>query len=290
MTRLVVTADDFGLSVPVNEAVEEAATRGILTAASLMVGAPAARDAVERARRLPRLGVGLHLALIDAAPVLPPSQIPDLVGPDGRLSRTPFRTGAAIFLRADVRRQAEAELRAQFEAFRRTGLALDHVNGHHHFHIHPSVFALVLRVARDYGVRAVRVPDEPPLHAWRAVGEGLRRRLTAWLLVGRPTGMMKRRLKAAGIGFNDKIFGMGDSGHMTPERVLRLIEALPDGACEIYFHPATGSWSGPDAPPADYRGAEELEALIDPEVARAIARRNIRLVPFAALAETRPDA
>ena len=96
MTRLVVTADDFGLSVPVNEAVEEAATRGILTAASLMVGAPAARDAVERARRLPRLGVGLHLALIDASPVLPPSQIPALVGPDGRLSRAPFRTGAKI--------------------------------------------------------------------------------------------------------------------------------------------------------------------------------------------------
>ena len=189
-----------------------------------------------------------------------------------------------------MRRQAEAELRAQFEAFRRTGLALDHVNGHHHFHIHPSVFALVLRVAREYGVRAVRVPDEPPLRTWRAVGEGLRRRLTAWLLVGTRTGAMKRQLKAAGIGFNDRIFGLGDSGHMTRDRVLRLVEALPEGACEIYFHPAGGSWAGPGAPPAEERGAEELQARVDPEVARAIERRNIRLVPFAALAEAPPDA
>jgi hopanoid biosynthesis associated protein HpnK len=285
VTRLVVTADDFGLSVPVNEAVEEAANRGILTAASLMVGAPAVRDAVERARRLPRLGVGLHLALIDAAPVLPPSEIPDLVGQDGTLSRTPFRTGAAIFLRASVRRQAEAEVRAQFEAFRRTGLVLDHVNGHHHFHMHPSIFALIVRIAGEYGVRGVRVPHEPPLRAWRAVGEGLPRRIAAWLLHRPRTGPMKRRLEAAGVTFNDMVFGLGDSGHMTRERVLRLIEALPEGACEMYFHPAAKPSSGRGAPPTDYGGVEELEALVDPEVARAVARRNIQLVPFAGLAQ-----
>ena len=97
MKRLIVTADDFGLSNPVNEAVELAHTRGILTAASLMVTAPAAADAVTRARRLPELGVGLHLVFVDGIPALPPTQIPDLVGKDGRFHRDPTRFGVRLF-------------------------------------------------------------------------------------------------------------------------------------------------------------------------------------------------
>ena len=138
LKRLVVTADDFGLSLPVNDAVEQAHTHGILTATSLMTGAPACDDAVERARRLPRLGVGLHLTLVDGRPVLPCDQIPGLVGPDGRFSTDPVKFGTALFFSSELRRQAEAEVTAQFDKFRRTGLVMDHVNGHQHFHMHPS--------------------------------------------------------------------------------------------------------------------------------------------------------
>src|SRR5271170_3251034 len=93
LKKLIVTADDFGLALSVNEAVEEGHCRGILTAASLMVTGEAAADAVARARRLPRLGVGLHLVLVDGTPVLPPEQIPELVGPDGKFSTDIFSAG-----------------------------------------------------------------------------------------------------------------------------------------------------------------------------------------------------
>ena len=147
MKRLVVTADDFGLSLPVNDAVEQAHTHGILTATSLMTGAPACDDAVERARRLPQLGVGLHLTLVDGRPVLPCDQMPGLVGPDGRFSTDPVKFGTALFFSAELRRQAEAEVTAQFEKFRRTGLVMDHVNGHQHFHMHPVVSRIIAKLA-----------------------------------------------------------------------------------------------------------------------------------------------
>jgi predicted glycoside hydrolase/deacetylase ChbG (UPF0249 family) len=108
----------------VNEAVERAHCEGVLSAASLMIGAPAAEDAVERARSLPSLGVGLHLTLIDGRPVLPPDKIPGLVGPDGRFFSNPFRIGLALYVSSELRRQADAEINAQFERFLRTGLRL----------------------------------------------------------------------------------------------------------------------------------------------------------------------
>ena len=126
-----------------------------------MVGAPAAGGAVELARRLPRLAVGLHLALVDAEPILPASAEPDLGDGHGRFRANMARTGAAMFLLPHVRRQMLAEIRAQFEAFRATGLRLDHVNAHKHFHLHPSILSAILAMAAEFGVKDVRVPLEP---------------------------------------------------------------------------------------------------------------------------------
>ncbi len=166
--RLIVTADDFGASLEVNEAVERAHRSGILTSASLMVGAAAAEDAISRARRLPSLAVGLHLALVRARPVLPASDLPALVGPDGRFPDGLVGSGFRFFFRPSSRVQLEREIRAQFEAFRRTGLELDHVDAHNHMHVHPTVLEIVLRVGREHGLAAVRVPREPFLPSWRA--------------------------------------------------------------------------------------------------------------------------
>ncbi|HEY3918360.1 MAG TPA: hopanoid biosynthesis-associated protein HpnK [Stellaceae bacterium] len=274
MKRLIVTADDFGLTIPVNEAVEEGHRHGILTAASLMVRGEAAADAVARANRLPKLGIGLHLVLVDGVPALPPEQIPDLVGGDGRFSTNVLAQGVRIFCLPSARRQLAAEMRAQLEAFRATGLALDHVNAHHHFHLHPTIQQELLRLAPEFGIRAVRLPLEPP----RASG-----RRFAWLgglLEARHARRLKRRLDAAGIRRNDWIFGLADSGAMTPARVRRYLEQLPDGVSEIYFHPAT---QRPSVWPESYRCRDEYEALIDPEAVAVIARRGIDMIPFAAL-------
>ncbi|MBV8473575.1 MAG: ChbG/HpnK family deacetylase, partial [Hyphomicrobiales bacterium] len=139
MKRLVVNADDFGLAPEVNEAVERAHRRGVLSAASLMVAAPAASDAVMRARRMPTLSVGLHLVLVEGDPATPAAEIPALVNASGRLRADLVTYGSAIAFSAAARRQIQREIRAQFEAFRATGLPLDHVNTHQHYHLHPWV-------------------------------------------------------------------------------------------------------------------------------------------------------
>src|SRR4029077_13318102 len=158
LKQVVVTADDFGLALEVNEAVEAAHRGGVLTAASLMVGAPAAEDAIARARRLPRLRVGLHLVLVEGRPVLPLQRLPDLVDASGRFRSDMVRLGFDIFARPAVRRQVAAEIEAQFEAYRATGLALDHVNAHKHFHLHPTIAALVIAIGARYGFCGFRVP------------------------------------------------------------------------------------------------------------------------------------
>lgn len=281
MKRLIITADDFGLTPSLNEAVEEAHRRGVLTAASLMVAGAAAEDAVARARCLPKLGVGLHLVLVDGTPVLPPAQVPELVGPDGRFSTDIFGAGIRIFCRPAARRQAAAEIRAQLEAFRRTGLALDHVNAHHHFHLHPSVQRELLRLAPEFGIQAMRVPMEPPTAARRAGG-----RRFGWLSAGLMEALhaitLRRRLDAAGIRHNDWVFGLADSGAMGKARMRRYLEALPDGVSELYVHPAR---ERPSEYPAHYDSRGEFEALIDPGIAEIIARRGIRAMSFAGLSD-----
>jgi hopanoid biosynthesis associated protein HpnK len=149
---LIITGDDFGLSLQVNEAIEEAPLRGVLTYASLMMGAKAASDAVNRAGRLPSLRVGLHVVLVDGRPALPPEAIPDLVDRRGEFSSNLLKASLDFFLRHQTRQQMEAEIRAQFREFGNTGLRLDHVNAHHHMHLHPTVGRLILKVGLEHGV------------------------------------------------------------------------------------------------------------------------------------------
>ena len=162
MQRVVFSADDFGLSESVNEAVERAYRDGALNAASLMVAGPAAADAVRRAQALPGLRVGLHLVVIEGQAVLPPAEIPDLVDASGWFPSDQVRLGVRYFFRPLVRRQLAAEIRAQFAAFAATGLTLDHANAHKHMHLHPTVGRLMLQIGAGFGLHSVRIPAEPP--------------------------------------------------------------------------------------------------------------------------------
>ncbi len=265
MTVLVVTADDFGAATEVNEAVEMAHRRGILTAASLMVAAPAAADAVERARRLPRLGVGLHLVLVDGRPLLPTARVPELVGPDGRFVgdlHLAFRLATS----GRTRRQCRAEIDAQFAAFTATGLPFDHVNAHRHFHVHPVVAGMVLDAAARHGVRALRAPVE----TGRPRGSGwLAAPFAAWL---------RRRARARGMLTPDRVVGLADSGRMTVDRLVAALQALGDGLSEVYLHPAysddfPGHGDG-------YRHRDEFAALVSERSRETVAAFGIRLTSF----------
>lgn len=161
LKKLIVTADDFGISEQVNDAVESAHINGILTTASLMVGEPFANDAVQRAKKMPDLGIGLHIALSRARPLSPLSAIPDLIDKDGVLRSNLIGAGFRFFFLPQIRTQLETEITAQFEAFIKTNLPLDHVNAHNHLHLHPTVLSLILKIGKQHGMKSIRLPIDP---------------------------------------------------------------------------------------------------------------------------------
>ena len=275
MKQLIVTADDFGAAVEVNEAVEEAARKGVLRAASLMVAAPGCADAVTRAKRTAELHVGLHMVLVEGRPLSPARELPDLVTSEGFFRTDMARMGADIFFRPAVRRQLAREIEAQFKAFAKTGLPLDHVNTHKHYHLHPTIAGLILRIGRRFGLSASRAPIEP--RAILAAVDPTAAPPPAY--VTEPWARMVRaRYRGAGIAMADQVFGLAWSGAMTPTRVAGLIHRLPQGLSELYTHPATtGGFEG--AAPG-YRYAEELQALLSTETAEAVRESGARLGAF----------
>jgi len=232
-----------------------------------MVAAPAAADAVARARRLPNLRVGLHLVVADGAPVLPPGEVPALVDADGRFSNNLLQAGWRYGMSRAARAQLAHEIRAQFAAFAATGLALDHANAHRHMHLHPVVGRLLVAIGKDFGLPAVRVPAEPA-DVLRQAGAGAAAR--AFAALHAPLAWwLRRQVRAAGLAANDHLLGLAWTGGMTEARLLRLVAALPAGVSELYSHPATG----------DCR-SNELAALLSPAVRRAIDRADVALVGY----------
>ena len=266
MKQVIFTADDFGLCAEVNEAVERAHTGGVLSAASLMVAAPAALDAVMRARRLPNLKVGLHLTLVDGKALSPPHEIPTLVDAHGMFSTDLVAAGMRWFFSPTARRDLRKEIRAQFEAFRGTGLTLDHVNAHNHMHLHPTVLGMIIDLAEEFGVTALRLPAEPPQPG-----------LALWL------ALMRRRLRGAGLAYNDVLVGLKDSGHITEARVLSALDRLQDGVSEFYFHPATAATPALEANAPGYDRLGELHALTSRPVAHRLKALGLTPVGFADL-------
>ncbi len=265
--RLIITADDFGLHASVNQAVERAHRDGVLSATSLMVAAPAAADAVARARALPSLRVGLHLVLADGQACLPRERIPALVDAQGRFGSNMARDGVRFFFLPWVRRQLAAEIHAQFAAFAATGLPLDHVNTHKHFHLHPTVLSLILSIGKPFGLRAVRLPSDAGAPAL----------LKPWL------ALLKRQLAAAGVVHNDYMIGIAQSGKFDEAALLNALRTLPPGNGEIYLHPALISGAEIGASMPEYRHADEFAALISPRVRAEVERLGVKLGGFADL-------
>jgi hopanoid biosynthesis associated protein HpnK len=243
-----------------------------LSAASLMVGAPAAADAVARARTLPNLRVGLHIVLTDGAPLSDRREIPGLIDRTGRFRNDLLLYGARLTFDPSVRRQMATEIAGQFEAYRSTGLPLDHVNGHRHFQLHPAIAAALMKIGRQYGMRALRVPVEPwPTVA--AIDPGTQRRLGR--IVAPWAARLRRRVRGAGLAVADAVFGLAWSGAMTKHRVAALLRRLPGGVVEIYLHPATTDTFAGAAP--GYRYADEFAALCDADCIAAARQSGYAL-------------
>jgi hopanoid biosynthesis associated protein HpnK len=230
---VIFSADDFGLTLAVNEAVEIAHTQGVLTQASLMIAAPAVADAIARAKKLPNLNTGLHLVLIDGDSLLGHEKLPHITTPDGRFRNNQTAAGIRYFFSPAARRELALEIEAQFAAYAATGLALHHADAHKHMHLHPTVGRLMIAIGRRFGLTRIRIPAEPPA-VLKTCGETISfsdHALYAW------TRLL--HAQAGPLATTDHVFGLKWTGHMTESRIRTLLQNLPPGTAEIYFHPAT---------------------------------------------------
>lgn len=280
MNALIVTGDDFGLDTVVNEGITRAHSGGILSAASLMVNGRGFSDAVERAKATPTLRVGLHLVLVEGISTLPHSDIPAITDTSGAFGTSVFRTGTKYFFSRSAREQIRREVRAQFEKFRSTGLRLDHVNGHNHFHIHPAVLDAVIEVASDYGKPAIRIPLEPLKKSLLAAPGHLTEKILSALIIT-PWGVrMSQKLLRHGIPTADEVFGVYESGRVTESYLEGVISRLGRGVTEIYTHPSAGRCPEIEKHMPDYRHEEELAALTSARIRSALETRCLRTTGF----------
>jgi hopanoid biosynthesis associated protein HpnK len=278
--RLIVNADDFGASEEVNEAVIRAFKEGVLTSASLMVTGEAFRQAVELAKQTPGLAVGIHLVTVVGRSVLPHSEIPSLVDEQGNFSNNPTEAGLKYYFSPRARRELRKELTAQFEKFHSTGLPLSHIDGHLHLHVHPVIFNIALELGSKYGARRMRVPvEERSLALAFDRRDALRKTIHA-ILFGALARHMKKKLRARGYTFPERVYGNLQSGRMSEGYFLYMLDNLTAETTEIYFHPAV--YGENRVLSDDQRQClSEFEALTSEQVRRRIEQRGLRLANYA---------
>jgi len=271
--HLIVTADDFGLSEDVNEAVFQAFGQGVLTSASLMISGGASESAVAFARANPGLAVGLHLVLTKGKATLPPEMVPDLVDTYGRFLQDPVRCGFRYFFRRSLRAQIEREMRAQIERFLETDLPLFHLDGHLHLHVHPTIFDLLLTLAEEYGIKAIRIPLEEPWSTLRLDQRRLGYKLSHALIFTLLTWRSRARLREQGLLYADRVYGLLQDGDVNEQYLSALIPRLKPGITEVYLHPRRGA-------------CRELLALTSRQVKALIDVHRIFLTSYKALVES----
>lgn len=277
--RVIFNADDFGRSPAINEAVIRAHREGVLTTASLMVNGEAFEEAVTLAKANPTLGVGLHLTLVMGKATLPPEKIPGLANARGEFTEHPVAAGLRAFFNRSLRAPLEAEIGAQIDKFDATGLVMDHLNGHLNFHLHPTIFGILMRLlkegrihppsptgrANESGLPPIRLTRDPFwLNVKLARGRWFYRASHA-LIFNLLSARARPTLNRLGIRHTDTVFGLLQNARVSEDYLLKLLPRLPAGDVEIYSHPCLEKF--PD----------EFAALTSPFVKGLTKRLGIQL-------------
>jgi len=287
MKNLIVNADDLGWTAGVNRGIAEAHRNGIVTSSSVLANGAAFDDGVKVVRALPALGVGVHLNLSGGAPVAGTKAVPSLVDERGELSGGPEQLLLKLARRKLKLSDVEREWDAQIEKIRATGIAPTHLDGHKHVHMLPGLFPIALKLAKKHSIAAIRISNESsPL---RTALSGKNGRNSSIEL---KQGVQARGLKLlardahkladkAGIEAADFFCGIAQTGVLTREGVLNLLESLPEGTTELMCHPG---YLDEDLAQSDTRlqnsRAAELEILTDITVRKSVASHGIRLINY----------
>lgn len=280
---IIINADDFGRHAEINRAVEEGLVHGCLRSATVMPGGAAFAGAIDIARRHEELGLGVHFTLVDGHPILPPEEIPSLVGSEGDF--LPDHTALLKrYLKGGVNlEEVRRELAAQLQKIEATGIPISHVDSHQHMHTLPGIIDIVLDLAARAGIRAVRTP-RTPLFAGAFGGLGQ--------LVGRLGLSTLARLAACkahrrGLLTPDHFAGIVAGEAVSEGELLHLIAHLPQGTTEVMMHPGTKNDVLQEDSGWQHDFESELAAILSPRVEAALQKAEVEPVNFCHLYGTR---
>ena len=287
MKNLIVNADDLGWTEGVNRGILDAFRGGIVTSTTLLANGTAFAEAVKAAKSAPRLAVGVHLNLSDGEPVADRESVTSLLNDDGMLADGPE---GLLLKRARGRLvldEVEEEWDAQIQKVRDAGIRPTHLDGHKHVHMLPGLFTIALRLAKKYGIEAIRVSlEESSLRA--ALASGSRHRGGVVMKQGIQARGLKLLARDArkqatrmGIATADFFCGIAQTGELTLEGVEQLLKCLPDGTTELICHPGHADEAlQKTATRLQASRQKELEILTDIRVRNLVASRGIRLIDY----------
>jgi hopanoid biosynthesis associated protein HpnK len=283
--RLIINADDFGLTSGVNRAIAEANLSGVLTSATIMANSRAYEEAVATARKLPALKTGCHVVLIDGEPVS--AGLASLTNGGPRFESNLKKFAMSAVGKKISEEEIERETEAQIRKLQASGLTVTHVDSHKHTHMFPHVVLPVLRAARACGIRAVRNPFEPR-RSW-AMGKvlanrGLWMRAAEVIMLQIFAARFRKAVQEENMLTTDGTVGITATGLLDEELLHAIINALPEGTWELVCHPGYSDADLQAAGTRLLRSREvELQALTSAETRSLISRRGIELISYADL-------
>ncbi len=275
MRRLIVHADDFGLTERVNEGIVRAFRDGIVTSTSVMANGQAFEHAVELYRHSPGLDLGVHLTLVEETPVSPAERVPTLLGETDRFVDNAVTFSRRLLFGKINLGEVRDELDAQIAKVVDSGLHVSHLDSHQHVHVLPGVCDIVIALAKRYGIKVIRLPREP-LRGYMLTQPAKLARLSQLVVLNALCRLSSaRNLKCA-----DTFIGFFYGGQLSKTRLCDLVARLPNNqTCELMCHPGAAD-STCQYSHWHYNHVEELEALCDPEVYAQLQRNNVELISY----------
>lgn len=276
--KLIINADDFGLHETINSGIIQGHTAGFVTSTTIMANGNAFQHAVEFATANKELAIGVHLTLVGAKPVCEPEQVKSLVDTEGDLaSQYPqflLRYIKGQIALADI----DQELRAQVQKVADTGIQITHLDSHQHMHIVPGIIEITMDIAKEFGIKAVRIPAEPYFFQG-----GYPSSLVRFIARGGLTFLSQLaagKIRKNKLAMPEHFFGMLAGGNMREEYLLNIVESLPDGVSEIMMHPGSNNQIVNTIYNWNLHGQEELAAVTSNNLRNLLAAKKIKLISF----------
>jgi hopanoid biosynthesis associated protein HpnK len=287
MKKLIVNADDFGLTEGVNRGIIDGHRSGTITSTTLMANGMAFDSAVAASSTVPRLGVGVHLNLTQGRPASFPSKVSSIVTSEGSFYPSPGILARRLLMRQVKPRDVETELRSQIEKIASAGIRITHLDSHKHIHLLPAIFSVVVKLAREYRIDCVRCPVEPASSALAPLRSGRRGwpHMAKQYLLGRVLSTLAawqaNKLANAGLYRPERFYGLSQTGFLDATILEQILRALPQGTSELMCHPGyvDPALEGTRTRLRAQRETE-LAALTSPGIRQIVDELGIELISY----------